>query len=204
MRGRFALRFQAEESDAGRTTRPEQVREAFNSPFWPFVLATTSVGQEGLDFHQYCHVVVHWNLPSNPVDLEQREGRVHRYKGHAVRKNVADQYRSAALDPGQGDPWEAMFAAACSDRADEDSDIKPFWIFTRPGGAVIERYVPALPLSREAQQYERLLRTVGAYRFVIGQPRQEDLIRYAGEDVAWLQIDLAPSSPAPPHATIQG
>ena len=38
-----------------------------NSPFWPFVLATTSVGQEGLDFQQYCHAVVHWNLPSNPV-----------------------------------------------------------------------------------------------------------------------------------------
>jgi hypothetical protein len=38
-----------------------------NSPLWPFVLATTSVGQEGLDFQQHCHAVVHWNLPSNPV-----------------------------------------------------------------------------------------------------------------------------------------
>ena len=27
--------------------------------------------------------------PTNPVDLEQREGRVHRYKGHAVRRNIA-------------------------------------------------------------------------------------------------------------------
>ena len=107
---------------------------------------------------------------------------------------MADQYRSAALDPGQSDPWEAMFAAACSDRVAGDSDIKPFWIFTCPGGAVIERYVPALPLSREVQQYERLLRTVGAYRFVIGQPRQEDLIRYAGEDVPWLRIDLTPAN----------
>lgn len=31
--------------------RPEEVRHAFNSPFWPHVLITTSVGQEGLDFH---------------------------------------------------------------------------------------------------------------------------------------------------------
>ena len=69
--------------------RRSQLREAFNSPFWPFALVSTSVGQEGLDFHPYCHVVVHWNLPTNPVDLEQREGRVHRYKGHAIRKNVA-------------------------------------------------------------------------------------------------------------------
>jgi len=49
-----------------------------------------------------------------------------------------------------------------------------------------------LPLSREAQQYRRLQRTVGAYRLVIGQPRQDDLIRYVGEDVSWLRIDLAP------------
>ncbi len=35
------------------------------------------------------HSIVHWNLPSNPVDLEQREGRIHRYKGHALRKNIA-------------------------------------------------------------------------------------------------------------------
>ncbi len=93
---RFAMRFGDERHDeeaapaiggASATTRKERVRAAFNSPFWPFVLVSTSVGQEGLDFHHYCHAITHWNLPSNPVDLEQREGRVH---GHAVRKNIAD------------------------------------------------------------------------------------------------------------------
>ena len=117
---------------------------------------------------------------------------MHRYKGHAVRKNVAYVHSSAALDTVCDDPWTALFAAALAARADGDSDIKPYWIFTRPGGAVIERYVPALPLSREAQQYRRLLRTVGAYRLVIGQPRQDDLIRYVGEDASWLRIDLTP------------
>lgn len=56
------------------------VREAFNSPFRQFILATTSIGQEGLDFHSYCHRVGRWNLPHNPVDMEQREGRANRYK----------------------------------------------------------------------------------------------------------------------------
>ena len=55
--------------------RKENIRNAFNSPMRPFVLATTSIGQEGLDFHNYCRVIMHWNLPSNPIDLEQREGR---------------------------------------------------------------------------------------------------------------------------------
>ncbi|WP_413818578.1 helicase-related protein [Sphingobium sp.] len=72
-----------------RAARLSSVRDAFNSPFRPFALATTSVGQEGLDFHPYCYRLYHWNLPGNPVDLEQREGRVHRFKGHAIRLNLA-------------------------------------------------------------------------------------------------------------------
>jgi hypothetical protein len=48
------------------------------------------------------------------VDFEQREGRVHRYKGHAIRKNVAAACATAALTAGVGDPWQAMFAAAAS------------------------------------------------------------------------------------------
>ena len=109
MGGRFALRFGDERSDDGGETRRSHVRTAFNSPFWPFVLATTSVGQEGLDFHLYCHAVVHWNLPANPVDLEQREGRVHRYKGHAVRRNIASSLGSEAVRSDSGDPWAWMF-----------------------------------------------------------------------------------------------
>ena len=77
---RYALRFGSTRSSQDEARLPE-VRAAFNSPFWPFVLATTSVGQEGIDFHWWCHSVVHWNLPANPVDFEQREGRVDRYKG---------------------------------------------------------------------------------------------------------------------------
>src|SRR5262249_14627210 len=34
----------------GEKIRTDEMRRAFNTPFWPYVLATTSVGQEGLDF----------------------------------------------------------------------------------------------------------------------------------------------------------
>ncbi len=176
------------------------MRLAYNSPFWPFVLASTSVGQEGLDFHPYSHAVVHWNLPGNPVDLEQREGRVHRFKGHAVRRNVALTHAGAALQTSSDDCWSAMFAAAKSDCPGQN-DLTPYWVYAPDGGASIERYVPAAPLSREAARYARLLRTVGAYRLVMGQPRQEDLLRYVGNDAAaleWLQIDLTPGPATPP------
>jgi hypothetical protein len=179
VRGHFALRFGDDRTDDGQdVTRADQVRRAFNSPFWPFVLATTSVGQEGLDFHTYCHVVVHWNLPSNPVDLEQREGRVHRYKGHAVRKNVARRYHELAATPGTTDPWEMMFCAAASDRDPWTCDLVPFWIYQVPGGATIERRIPALPLSRDRARAAALRRSLAVYRLVFGQARQEDLVAY--------------------------
>ena len=75
MRQHIARRFGADEQFLDSSEHPDSIRAAFNSPFWPFVLSSTSIGQEGLDFHWYCHSIMHWNLPPNPVDLEQREGR---------------------------------------------------------------------------------------------------------------------------------
>src|SRR6266436_7318712 len=130
LRARFALRLEGDESDGLEgATRRDDVRRAFNSPFCPFVLATTSVCQEGLDFHLYCHKVIHWNLPPNPVDLEQREGRVHRFKGHAVRKNVARQYPNVWHAVNTGDPWEATFDEAKSERKSTDNDLVPYWVY---------------------------------------------------------------------------
>lgn len=192
MSSHVAARYGHVQTTDETTQRESTVRIAFNSPFRPFVLASTSAGQEGLDFHTYSHAVVHWNLPNNPVDLEQREGRVHRYKGHAVRKNVALVHGSSAFASDTPDPWSAVFAEASARRTPESNDLVPYWVFAPEGGARIERYVPAQPLSREQQQYERLQRTVGAYRMVLGQPRQADLIRFVGDHADWLRIDLAP------------
>jgi hypothetical protein len=184
MRCRYALRFTELRDDSGRTlARLDTVRKAFNSPFRPFILATTSIGQEGLDFHPYCHVVYHWNLPTNPVDLEQREGRVHRYKGHAVRKNIARKYGLAAVD-GAGDPWQALFDHALAERdGAHANDLYPYWLFPLEDGARIERRVPMLPLSRDQGRFERLRRSLAIYRMVFGQPRQEDLLDYLRERI---------------------
>jgi hypothetical protein len=202
MRARFAMRFgQDKQEDTEETTRADQVRAAFNSPFWPFVLATTSVGQEGLDFHTYCHAVVHWNLPSNPVDLEQREGRVHRYKGHAVRKNVAAAHEAVAGHKKFGDPWGVMFDAARAARTDQTSDLIPYWVTQNSDAARIERHVPAFRLSEDSEHYELLCRSLTVYRMAFGQNRQEDLVRFLMTQIkpneidrvgAQLRIDLSP------------
>lgn len=201
IRNRFAISFGDQtRDDDGEKTRPSQVRTAFNSPFWPFVLASTSVGQEGLDFHPYCHAVVHWNLPSNPVDLEQREGRVHRYKGHALRKNIAEQFLANAIDGSNSDPWQIMFDAARAGRPDDHNDLYPFWI-SPSGSAKIERHLPLISHSREVVQRLNLARSLVLYRMVFGQNRQEDLVNYLrsrldetqiSELVDLCRIDLSP------------
>lgn len=197
MRCRMAVPFGTQKlADASGEARVESISRAFNSPFWPFVMTSTSVGQEGLDFHLWCHAVVHWNLPTNPVDLEQREGRVHRYKGLAVRRNLAHVLGSAVAAE-QGDRWERMFDLGRSD----GSEMVPMWVY-EGGPARIERHLPVLPFSRDAAQLPRLRRTLAAYRLAIGQPRQEELLDLVAEvhgsdlDAALdlLRIDLSPPS----------
>ncbi len=200
----FALRYgttAADDAEAAGERRVSEdiVRGAFNSPFRPFVLASTSIGQEGLDFHPWCHRIVHWDLPGNPVDLEQREGRVHRYKGHAVRRNVAERWHDAAVRGWRSsdDLWQRLFEIAeGAARDDGESDLVPCWIFD--GAFRVERRVPLLPYTKEESTFARLKRQLAAYRVVFGQPRQEELLSLLdqsglglGELRQWA-IDLSP------------
>ena len=206
IRCRFALAFgQGDNDEGGGVTREDQVRHAFNSPFRPFVLASTSVGQEGLDFHQFCHRVYHWNLPSNPVDLEQREGRVHRYKGHVIRKNLAAKYGLASLGKlaKLSDPWQKLFSIAAAKRKAGENELVPYWICETDGGCKIERYVPILPLSRDEARLRDLKSSLAVYRLAIGQSRQEELVEFLKErcgpddieKLDELKIDLSPPKP---------
>ena len=204
IRCRFALRFGEGKSEGDdEITREGQVRAAFNSPFRPFILASTSIGQEGLDFHQYCHSICHWNLPPNPVDLEQREGRIHRYKGHVIRKNIAKHFGLKKLRENryEMDPWAFLFKQAVIGRPKKKDDIVPFWVFETKNGYKIERHIPCLPLSRDIERLKELKDTLVAYRMVFGQPRQEDLVeflkRFMGQEemckeIKNFQIDLSP------------
>jgi hypothetical protein len=140
-------------------------------------------------------------LPSNPVDLEQREGRIHRFKGHAVRKNVATKYGSAALCSDHADIWRHAFELASAERPPNDRGLVPYWLFPLADGAWIERHVPLYSLSREEARYRDLQKQLGAYRLVFGQPRQDELLAYLLDRVdtqklkemtELLRIDLAP------------
>ena len=211
IRGYFAMRLanaSGEDGDSGN--RVGNVKNAFCSPFAPFVLASTSVGQEGLDFHPYCHRVYHWNVPTNPVDLEQREGRVHRFKGHALRLNLAAAYANSLCSRLNGsrptDPWVEMFNAA---EVSLNSELQkgevadgraPAWVL--PGQYRVRRIALNLPFSTEGQSYRKVRTDLTLYRLAFGQVRQDDLMAHlrdlhVAEDLSsdmtnQLQITLRP------------
>lgn len=160
--------------NAGVPARADEIREAFNTPFWPHIVATTSVGQEGLDFHTWCDRVAHWDLCPSPVELEQREGRIHRFAGLVVRKKLASELGQQVLHDAQPlvSPWGRLERLA-TDRFPSDSGISPWW---QMPGATIHRYFFRLPMSRDIDRLKALREQRLIYRLALGQPNSEDLI----------------------------
>lgn len=154
--------------------RTDEIRRAFNTPFWPYVLATTSVGQEGLDFHAWCDTLVHWDLCRNPVDLEQREGRIQRFGGLSIRREIARVLGQEAMNTRKNgeSPWVRIESMANESLADE-SGLAPWWVCRN---AAVKRYVFDVPLSEQRHKLELLKRQRLWYRMVLGQPNQEDLL----------------------------
>ena len=66
-----AIPFHGEMSSGRRRTALEQFRKEGGA------LIATDSGSEGLNL-QFCHVIVNYDLPWNPMRVEQRIGRVHR------------------------------------------------------------------------------------------------------------------------------
>lgn len=165
---------QLEMDTEAKPIRNDELRRAFNSPFHPHVLTTTSVGQEGLDFHGWCRTVVHWDLAPNAADLEQREGRIQRFAGLAIRREIAQRIGRRAIDYDTSNlsPWRDMAIKADQEMGDA-SGMAPWWVCE---GARIDRCVFDVPASEQRAKLDELHAQRGLYRIVIGQPYQEDLM----------------------------
>jgi hypothetical protein len=163
-----------EDQKADEPLRPDEVRRAFNSPFWPKVLVTTSIGQEGLDLHPWCDSLAHWDLASGPVALEQREGRINRFAGLAIRRSVAAKLGAQLhSSPDAKSPWTRLAELANTQLAD-DSGLAPWWVLD---GASCKSYIYSASGSEQRQQHETLSQERALYRLVLGVPDQDDLMR---------------------------
>ena len=197
IRTHFSVAFTKGDGNDKDANRKKSVRSAFNSPFRPFVLTSTSIGQEGLDFHNYCRRIVHWNLPSNPIDLEQREGRINRFECLAIRQNVAKRYGNITF---KSNVWNELFQEAkLRESSDKSSDLIPYWGLKETKDMIrIERIVPMYPFSRDQEAYKRLIKILSLYRLTLGQARQEELLEYLiqndknKDDLEELFMNLSP------------
>lgn len=202
MRTHYAVPFgSSSNNDLKNGKRQIKVREAFNSPFRPFVLTSTSIGQEGLDFHYYCKKIIHWNLPSNPIDLEQREGRIKRYKSLLVRKNVATLYKEHLNSKDlEGKVWDSLFNYASKENRENGAfcELIPYWHLNTKDNQ-IDSIIPLYRYSKDVSKYKYIKQVLTNYRLSFGQPNQQDLIQAISglseeqqNELKKLLIDLCP------------
>ena len=69
----------------------------FRRPDGPHVLICTAAGREGINL-QFARVLFNFDLPWNPMDMEQRIGRIHRYG----QKDTAQVYNLVLSDTIEG------------------------------------------------------------------------------------------------------
>lgn len=158
--------------------RSDSLRRAFNSPFWPHVLATTSVGQEGLDFHVWCDRIIHWDLPRDPVDFEQREGRIARYGSLCVRRSLAATFGEAGLRAERGEsPFWAIFQAARNAET-EGMGLERWW---SPPNHKPVSITFDVRFSQNVARLKELQEDLTRYRLALGQPEPglfEDMVKH--------------------------
>ena len=199
-------------NDDDKVNSISKLQAAFNSPFAPFVFATTSIGQEGLDFHNYADRMVHLSIPANPTDFEQREGRINRYNCLAVRKAVMEWYgnkeetRMCSDDIPKllDNAFEAAKASLCEESNQKlNCGIIPHWLVARKKDdnklevAGIKRLVPYFYNSSMMEKYHNMLKLLQLYRSVIGQADADELlerlmVNKKEADVQELYVDFSP------------
>ncbi len=79
-----------------RDERGQRIREFKENPKVQ-VLVSTEVGSEGLDF-QFCHHLINYDLPWNPMVLEQRIGRIDRFGQEAKVLHIVNLYVAGTVE----------------------------------------------------------------------------------------------------------
>ena len=95
------------------------------------VLLSSEVGSEGLDF-QFCDALVNYDIPWNPMRIEQRIGRIDRY-GQSQRDGGDLQFRHAGHRRLRHLRAAACCGSACSSA--RSAAARRSWARSRPGSS---------------------------------------------------------------------
>lgn len=80
----------------GKVSKDEIIKQ-FATPDGPQVLLSSEVGGEGIDL-QFCRVIVNYDMPWNPMRVEQRIGRIDRLGQKAPKITIWNLYYEETID----------------------------------------------------------------------------------------------------------
>lgn len=172
----YAERFNSDYTDNGKSqtsadgeTHFYTCHNAFNSPFWPMILCTTSANQEGYDLDRYCSRIMHYSLPPNTMSFEQRDGRIDRRLSYLARRRMVQLF-------GYKKCWTDLF-----EEMRDESGMSPYWTQkdyfsickTRNLTPLkFERIIPYFPMTAEYILYTNLRDVKNLYRSHFGLPTE--------------------------------
>lgn len=185
----FASRYTNEIQDSNdhNDNGAEEVLNAFNSPFYPFVLVVTDTAKEGLNFHSYCRKIIHLNIPNRPAVLIQREGRVDRYRSLVLRQRLAMKNAEPINN------WEASW----KNESNISNGMVPCWYIDMDDGPKIEKYYLINSGTDDAINMGNIERDSELFKRTLGSFLEDDLVktlkhRYPNEDIGRLRLNLIP------------
>ena len=170
---RFALRLTTDRCDNGNSGTGkkngeddfrEKVSQAFSSPFWPMILVTGRGAQESMDFHPYCNRIMHYTIPKGAVSIEQREGRINRYRSLLIKRRAAER-----LENEQPRSINDIFIELEKNLC--DNPLYPNWsIPNKDSRHHFEKIVAFWPYTEEAYEWMDMKAMLDNYRSVFGVP----------------------------------
>ena len=166
----FAERLTGDSGDVGSGENEDikyNLTSRFSSPFWPMIMIAGRGAQEGLDFHQYCLRVMHLSLPVSPISLEQREGRVDRFRSLVVRRRAAKLLENINGEKTNKNLMTKQFAWLAKNKP-EDNDLCPNFHLPEDDKNYFERLLPFWNYTNEAKEWHILENKTKSYRLSLG------------------------------------
>src|SRR5207245_2784128 len=90
------------------TARREAVKNAFQAhpdKAAVRILLATDAASEGIDLQNHCYQLLHYEIPWNPMRLEQRNGRVDR-RGQRAAEVLVHHFVPQGYERGREDPQQ--------------------------------------------------------------------------------------------------
>ena len=200
---RYSERLTGDIADNGTGQSGDEDRQKmakyFSAPFLPMIMSAGRGAQEGMDFHQYCLKLAHLTIPKGSVSMEQRQGRIDRFRSLLIRRRAAE-YAAEYECETRMDILEDLFSTLKYEKNNSDNmnnEIFPNWSIPAKDNSNTALYeiVPFWRFTEEAREYSSCVNQAINYRVGFGatysEKLNERLRKITPEDRDAIMINLA-------------